>query len=117
MFDAADLTAESSFWAGFLGGVVVDHGDWHTVVVDGEVRVSVQFVPHDATPPAGPAPPPRWISVDLWVDDVEGARDDLMSLGATLLQSLTVESESSDEVEVYADPAGHLFRVHWGRRA
>ena len=116
VFDAADLTAESNFWAGFLGGVVVDNGGWHMVVVNGEVRVSVQLVPHHAAP-AWPAPPPQRIYVDLWVDDTDGARNELMSLGATLLQPSSEESELADDVAVYADPAGHLFRVHWVRRA
>jgi hypothetical protein len=115
VFDAADLTAESNFWAGFLRGVVVDHGGWHMVVVDGEVRVSVQLVPDHAAP-AWPASPQR-IYVDLWVNDVDGARDELMSLGATLLQPSSEESELADDVEVYADPAGHLFRVRWVGRA
>ncbi|EMD25723.1 hypothetical protein C791_4618 [Amycolatopsis azurea DSM 43854] len=32
-FDAADLSAESRFWAGVLGGVVEDDGDWHMVTI------------------------------------------------------------------------------------
>ena len=34
VFDAADLAAESAFWAGLLGGTVVEDDDWHSVLVD-----------------------------------------------------------------------------------
>lgn len=38
VFDAADLTAESTFWARLLGGRVEAHDDWYNVFVDGEPR-------------------------------------------------------------------------------
>jgi Glyoxalase-like domain len=50
VFDAADLSAESSFWAGVLGGRVDAEDNWHMVLVDGEPRVGVQLAP-------GPVPP------------------------------------------------------------
>ena len=43
VFDAADLAAESSFWAGVLGGTVDTEDDWHMVVVEGAPRVGVQL--------------------------------------------------------------------------
>ena len=43
VFDAADLAAESSFWAGLLGGTVQAEDDWHSVVVDGEWRLGIQL--------------------------------------------------------------------------
>lgn len=50
MFDAADLTAESSFWAGLLGGTVDAEDDWHMVLVEGEPRVDVQLAPDHVSP-------------------------------------------------------------------
>jgi hypothetical protein len=38
VFDAADLAAESSFWAGVLGGTVDAEDNWHMVEVDGQPR-------------------------------------------------------------------------------
>ena len=32
VFDAADLHAESAFWAGILGGHVFEDDDWHSVI-------------------------------------------------------------------------------------
>jgi hypothetical protein len=36
VFDAADLSSESEFWAGVLGGTVSEDDHWHLVMVDGE---------------------------------------------------------------------------------
>ncbi len=50
VFDAADLDAESSFWAGVLGGTVEAEDDWHMVLVDGQPRVGVQLAPGHVPP-------------------------------------------------------------------
>ena len=84
VFDAADLTAESSFWAGLLGGTVDAEDDWHMVVVD-EAGVGVQLAP-DHVRPEWPDGTPQQIHLHLWVDDIETAHEEVMSLGAELLQ-------------------------------
>jgi hypothetical protein len=50
VFDAADLTAVSTFWAGLLGGTVVADDDWHSILVDGEWRLAVQLAPDHVQP-------------------------------------------------------------------
>ncbi len=50
VFDAADLTTGSSFWAGVLGGTVDSEDDWHMVIVEGEPRVGVQLAPNHVPP-------------------------------------------------------------------
>lgn len=112
VFDAADLTPESSFWAGLLGGTVDAEEDWHMVFVDGEPRVGVQLAP-DHVPPNWPnGTPKQQIHLDLWVDDFETAHDKVMSLGASLLKPAT-HSDSPDNFQVYTDPAGHPFCLCW----
>lgn len=111
VFDAADLAAESSFWAGLLGGTVDAEDHWHMVMVDGEARVGVQLAP-DHVPPDWPHGNPQQIHLDLWVDDFNAAHEEAMSLGATVLQAAT-ESEETDNFQVYADPAGHPFCLCW----
>jgi hypothetical protein len=68
VFDAADLAAESGFWAGVLGGREVpdDVECWHSVVdADGRWRMGVQLAP-DHEPPTGPtAPPSRCTSTSM----------------------------------------------------
>ncbi len=107
VFDAADLDAESTFWAGLLGGTVDAEDDWHMVLVDGKPQVGVQLAP-DHVSPDWPDGDPQQIHLDLWVDDIDASHQEVMSLGAKLLKE--VESEG---FRVYADPAGHPFCLCW----
>ncbi len=110
VFDAADLAAESTFWAGLLGGTVFAEDDWHTVYVGGVPRLAVQLAPGHV-PPEWPDGTPQQIHFDLWVDDIRAAHDEAIGLGARLLQAADVESDSG--FQVYADPAGHPFCLCW----
>jgi predicted enzyme related to lactoylglutathione lyase len=113
VFDAADLTEESTFWAGVLEGTVdVDEG-WHMVMVDGRPRVGIQLAP-DHVPPRWPdGTPQQQIHLDLWVEDFAAAHDRVMSLGAKVLKQAAEEVDSPDNFQVYADPAGHPFCLCW----
>jgi catechol 2,3-dioxygenase-like lactoylglutathione lyase family enzyme len=111
VFDAADLAAESSFWAGVLGGRVDAEADWHMVMVDGRPRVGVQLAPNHERPD-WPDGTPQQIHLDLWVDDPDAAHDHVMSLGATVLKEAE-HGDAPDDFQVYADPAGHPFCLCW----
>jgi hypothetical protein len=108
VFDAAELAPESAFWAAVLGGTVDPEDDWHMVYVDGRPRVGVQLAPNHV-PPEWPHGNPQQIHVDLWVDDLAAAHDEVMALGARLLQGELADEEAPDTFQVYADPAGHPF--------
>ena len=115
VFDAADIAAESAFWAGMLGGEVFADDDWHSVVVDGEWRLGIQRAPNHV--------PPQWpttgaqqqqVHLDLHVDDFEAARERAISLGARVLQPPRKPADNPDGNEVFAvfaDPAGHPFCI------
>ena len=85
VFDAADLAAESSIWAGVLDGVVDVEDDWHMVFVDGAPRVGHGWTTchptafrrgqQAATDPLDPR-----------VDDFVAVHDRVMSLGAKVLK-------------------------------
>jgi predicted enzyme related to lactoylglutathione lyase len=111
VFDAAELTPESSFWAGVLGGTVDAEDDWHMVLVEGRPRVGVQLAPNHV-PPEWPDGNPQQIHLDLWVDDIDAAHKEVVSFGAKLLKAAG-KSESADNFQVYADPAGHPFCLCW----
>ena len=115
VFDAADLGAQSSFWAGVLGGTVEAEDDWHMVLVDGRPQVGVQLAP-DHVRPEWPDGTPQQIHLDLWVDDFAEAHDRVVSLGATVLKPAE-GGDSPDDFQVYADPAGHPFCLCWVRRS
>ncbi|GAA4425191.1 VOC family protein [Georgenia halophila] len=112
VFDAADIAAESDFWAGLLGGTVEADDDWYTVTVDGEPRLAVQLAP-DHVPPEWPDGTPQQIHLDLYVTDVRGSHDEVMALGARLLQAAE-DVDAPSGFQVYADPAGHPFCLCWG---
>ncbi len=115
VFDAADLGAESAFWAGVLDGRVVEDNDdgWHSVIdAQGRWRIGVQLAP-DHLPPDWPdGTPKQQVHLDLHVDDPAGAHDKVVSLGARLLQA--GDLTAGDGHQVYADPAGHPFCIGWG---
>lgn len=113
VLDAADLTAESTFWAAVLGGRVDADDDWHSVYdADGKPRIAIQLAPNHVAPdwPDGTS---QQIHLDLYVDDVRAAHDEAVSLGARLLKPAD-DLGSSHGFQVYADPAGHPFCLCWG---
>ena len=114
VFDAADLTAESAFWAAILGGRVLAEDEWHNVI-DAEDRwvVGVQLAP-DHVPPEWPDGAPQQLHLDLHVEDFARAHDEVIALGARLLQAAP-DLSAAEGYQVYADPAGHPFCLGWGQ--
>lgn len=113
VFDAADLAAESTFWAGLLGGTVEADDDWHSVLVDGEWRLGVQLAPNHVPPDWPDGTPEQQMHLDLWVDDLQAAHEEAVSLGARLLKPAD-DPKATEGFQVYADPAGHPFCLCWG---
>jgi predicted enzyme related to lactoylglutathione lyase len=114
VFDAADIDAESSFWAGLQGWEVHRDGDWHSIVVDGEWVMGVQRAPNHVPPtwPTHPDRPQQQVHVDLHVDDLENAGRRALELGGRLLQEPVRPDDNPDGDEwfaVWASPAGHPF--------
>ena len=112
VLDAADIEAESGFWAGLLGGTVHRDDHWHSIVVDGEWVMGVQRAP-DHVPPQWPGgPQQQQVHLDLHVDDLEAARRLATELGGRELQPPRRHADNPDGDEmftVYASPAGHPF--------
>jgi hypothetical protein len=113
VFDAADLHAESAFWAGMLDGHVFEDERFHSVIdAAGEWRIGVQLAPGHR-PPEWPDGAPQQVHLDLHVTDAEQAHEQAMRLGARLLQGGDLTSDEGHQV--YADPAGHPFCIGWGQ--
>ncbi|MFL6169853.1 MAG: VOC family protein [Ornithinibacter sp.] len=113
VFDAADLAAESSFWAGMLDGHVFEDERFHSVIDSaGMWRVGVQLVPHHV-PPEWQDGAPQQVHLDLHVEDPVRAHDQAVGLGARVLRSGDMTSEEGHHV--FADPAGHPFCIGWGQ--
>jgi len=114
VFDAADVAAESSFWAAMLDGTVIDGDARFHCVIDkqGNWLVGVQHAP-DHVPPDWPDGQPQQIHVDFHVTDPQASVARALELGARPL--LNDDDPGSDEGHhVYADPAGHPFCIGWG---
>jgi predicted enzyme related to lactoylglutathione lyase len=116
VFDAADLAAESAFWAGLLGGHVIadDEEGWHSVVdADHEWRIGVQYAPNHVPPDWPDGVPQQQIHLDLHVTDARAAHEQAVALGARVLRSYDLDA--AEGFRVYADPAGHPFCLGWGQ--
>lgn len=92
VFDAADLGAESAFWAGMLDGHVFADEAFHCVIDGaGEWRIGVQLAPNHI-PPDWPDGAPQQVHIDLHVEEPRPAHEQAMNLGARLLQAGGLES-------------------------
>jgi hypothetical protein len=115
VFDAADLQAESAFWAGILGGHVFEDEAWHSVIdAAGQWRIGVQLAPNLVPPDWPDGTPQQQVHLDLHVDDPRPAHEEAIALGARLLQPAS-DLDSDEGHQVYADPAGHPFCIGWGQ--
>lgn len=89
------------FWAGLLGGVVVEreHG-WAHVVPPGWPRMSFQPVPE-------PKAVKNRLHLDIDVDDIGVATEMAIGLGAVARGAVRTDEQGSFQVMV--DPAGNEF--------
>jgi hypothetical protein len=114
VFDAADLAAESAFWAGMFDGRVFVDETFHSVIdANGRWVIGVQLAP-DHVPPDWPDGNPQQVHIDLHIDDPASAHEKAIALGARLLQSAE-DPSAAEGHQVYADPAGHPFCLGWGQ--
>jgi hypothetical protein len=115
VFDAADLDAESGFWAGILGGHVFRDDDWHSVIdAAGQWRIGVQLAPNHVPPDWPKEKIPQQVHLDLHVDEPRAAHEEALRLGARVLQQ-GPDFDAAEGHQVYADPAGHPFCIGWGQ--
>jgi predicted enzyme related to lactoylglutathione lyase len=112
VFDAADIEAESSFWAAMYGGTVEADDDWHTVVAGGEAKLDIQLAPNHVRPAWPGGDQQQQAHLDLHVPDIRAADEEARGLGAVVLQKADLSKPSG--FVVYADPAGHPFCLCWG---
>ena len=106
--DCPDPTALAGFYAELLGGKIVDEdGDntWVELVGDFGTTLSFQRV-DDYRPPRWPSQDhPQQAHLDLGVDDLPDAQQQVLALGATLLEDWS----DTRTWRVFADPDGHPF--------
>lgn len=112
VFEAADIKAESTFWAELLAGTVEAKDTWHNVWVDGDWHLAVQLAP-DHVPPTWPDN--GWsqqVHLDFYVDDLEATHEQVLELGGQLVKAFDNPAARTG-FRVYTDPAGHPFCLAW----
>ncbi|WP_073948188.1 VOC family protein [Streptomyces kebangsaanensis] len=112
VLDCVDVLELSRFYQSLLGGMVnqpdprwsLDDG-WATLHTDTGLVLAFQRV-EDYRPPQWPDPVrPQQFHLDLGVEDLDQAQEDVLRLGATLLDG----GDGKRGWRVFADPAGHPF--------
>ncbi len=112
VLDCADVDVLSRFYQSLLGGVVNrpdprwSLGDgWATLHADNAFVLAFQRV-EDYQPPQWPdSAHPQQFHLDLAVEDLDQAQEDVLALGATLLN----EGSRTGSWRIFADTAGHPF--------
>ena len=114
VIDCPDPRALAAFYAAVLGmGLLEDNPDWVVIGRAAGMR-ELAFQRADPWhPPSWPDPEhPQQLHLDIHVDDVEVAEDEVLRLGATRLPGAPETG-----FRVFADPAGHPFCLVFGRPA
>ena len=115
VFDAPDLNVESAFWAKVLNGKVIPEDTWHSLIDEsGEWRMGFQLAPNHVRPEWPSGAQQQQIHIDIHAEDFAAAHEEVMALGATLLQA-SDNPDAEEGFQVYADPAGHPFCIGWGQ--
>lgn len=112
VLDCADAVELSRFYRSLLGGVVNQpdprwslSDGWVTLHTGGGLVLAFQGV-DDYRPPRWPDPAhPQQFHLDLAVEDLDRAQEDVLGQGATLLDG----GDGKRSWRVFADPAGHPF--------
>jgi predicted enzyme related to lactoylglutathione lyase len=112
VFKAADLGAESAFWAGLLDGTVQTGDRWHHVWIDSTWQIGVQLAPGHLPPTWPDDVSSQQIHLDFYLDDLEAGHEKVLGLGGRLLKA-SDDPAAPSGFRVYADPAGHPFCLCW----
>ncbi|MGW1163018.1 VOC family protein [Streptomyces sp. NPDC002513] len=112
VLDCSDVRELSRFYLSLLGGVV-DQPDprwslddnWSTLHTDSGLVLAFQRA-ENYQPPRWPDPAhPQQFHLDLGVQDLDQAQEQVLELGASLLDV----GDDKRSWRIYADPAGHPF--------
>ncbi|MFI1397301.1 VOC family protein [Streptomyces sp. NPDC020681] len=106
VLDCPDPVALGRFYAAVLGGDIEKDGeDWVNLTGAPGVPLAFQAAP-GFVPPKWPAPDSsQQFHLDLTVDDLDAAEEQVLALGAKPLEA----DDRARGWRVYADPAGHPF--------
>jgi catechol 2,3-dioxygenase-like lactoylglutathione lyase family enzyme len=109
--DCPDPRALAAFYCAVLGmRVNEDDEDWVVIGVSpGQRQLAFQRVDQWNPPEYGNPDRPQQLNVDIRVDDIAEAEEQILALGARRLPG-----RRETGFRVYADPAGHPFCLVFG---
>lgn len=107
VIDCPEPAQLAPFYESLLGATrVEDSSDWVTLEVVGQSsKVALQRSDRFLAPDWSRGDPPQQFHLDLLVDDLDRAEQEVLALGAHLLE----RSDKPIGYRVYADPVGHPF--------
>lgn len=106
--DCPDASALAKFYSTLLGMDVTYEGDgMASISAEGQPAVIFQQVEGYNAPRWPDAAYPQQFHLDVVVDDVDAAEEQVLKLGATKT------GRGGDDFRVYTDPAGHPFCLCW----
>jgi predicted enzyme related to lactoylglutathione lyase len=102
--------ALAEFYAAILGMRIEDIGEWVVIGSEpGARQLAFQRVAHYSAPDWPDPQRPQQLLLDIRVDDVDAAEQQVLALGARRLPG-----EFEGRYRVFADPAGHPFCLVFG---
>ncbi|WP_327389836.1 VOC family protein [Mycolicibacterium stellerae] len=111
MLDTTDPVGLANFYAGVLGGTVVQEDETWSVLTDpAGMRFAFQLSPEHEAPRFPDPRGSQQFHLDIEVDDIDTAEPGILALGATRVD----DAHGEDRFRVFRDPAGHPFCLVWG---
>ncbi len=112
MIDCPDPRALAEFYCELLGMRINedDDGDWIVIGTEPGLRQVAFQRTAEWVPPRWPDPAhPQQLHLDVRVDDVDRAEQQVLALGAT-----RADAERESGFRVFLDPVGHPFCLVFG---
>jgi catechol 2,3-dioxygenase-like lactoylglutathione lyase family enzyme len=111
VLDTRDPHKLADFYAEVLGATMVsDEPDWVAIADESGRRLAFQTAPEYEPPRFPDLHGSQQLHLDILVDDIERAEQQVLALGATRVP----DAPEEDSFRVYRDPAGHTFCLLWG---
>lgn len=111
VLDCPDPRALADFYRHLVGGEVTDEDDDWVNLRDGHTVILSFQRAEDHRPPTWPGPERgQQFHLDVTVDDVDRAEQEVLALGATKTE---LQPGADEDWRVYLDPAGHPFCLCW----
>ena len=105
--DAADPVALAAFYSQVLGWEVLHSEGEYAMIGDGSTSIGFGRLPGYSAPGWPAETAPKRFHLDLYVDDLEKAEAQALTLGA----SKPAEQPNPDRWRVLLDPGGHPFDI------